>query len=110
MLISTTLLSGPRRRNWGRISPIPTPGTERTAMSIKRHGVGPRLSQAAVHGDTVYLAGMVAGDPSADTKGQTELFVKKIDETLAADCRHKYTLISATVYIEHLAIYSSCNV
>src|SRR2546425_10728871 len=72
MLIATTLLSSPRRRNWGRISPIPTPGTERTAMSIKRHGVGPRLSQAAVHGDTVYLAGMVAGDPSADTKGQSE--------------------------------------
>src|SRR5439155_1084009 len=34
-------------------------------MSIKRHGVGPRLSQAAVHGDTAYLAGIVAADPSA---------------------------------------------
>ena len=29
-------------------------------MSIKRHGVGPRLSQAVVHGNTVYLAGQVA--------------------------------------------------
>ena len=35
-------------------------------MTIKRHGVGPRLSQAVVHGDTVYLAGMVAGDPCED--------------------------------------------
>ena len=35
-------------------------------MTIKRHGVGPRLSQAVVHGDTVYLAGMVAADPSED--------------------------------------------
>ena len=34
-------------------------------MSIKRHGVGPRLSQAVVHGNTVYLAGIIAGDPSA---------------------------------------------
>ena len=36
-------------------------------MAIKRHGVGPRLSQAVVHGDTVYLAGIVAEDPSATT-------------------------------------------
>jgi enamine deaminase RidA (YjgF/YER057c/UK114 family) len=35
-------------------------------MTIKRHGVGPRLSQAVVHGDTVYLAGMVAADPGDD--------------------------------------------
>jgi len=53
------------------------------AMTIKRHGVGPRLSQAVVHGDTVYLAGMVASDPSADAKGQTQQILKKIDETLA---------------------------
>ena len=38
-------------------------------MTIKRHGVGPRLGQAVVHGDTVCLAGMVAADPSADAKG-----------------------------------------
>ena len=53
-------------------------------MSIKRHGVGPRLSQAVVHGNTVYLAGIVAGDPSADAKGQTEQILKKIDEHLTA--------------------------
>lgn len=49
-------------------------------MSIKRHGAGPRLSQAVVHGNTVYLAGIVAGDPSADAKGQTEQILKKIDD------------------------------
>ena len=31
-------------------------------MSVKRLQVGPRLSQAVVHGNTVYLAGIVAGD------------------------------------------------
>ena len=45
-------------------------------MTIKRHGVGPRLSQAVVHGDTVYLAGMVAADPSADAKGQAQQILK----------------------------------
>jgi hypothetical protein len=30
-------------------------------MSIERHDIGPRMSKAVVHGDTVYLAGIVAG-------------------------------------------------
>ena len=29
-------------------------------MSIERKEVGPRMSQIVVHGDTVYLAGIVA--------------------------------------------------
>ncbi|HEY7869595.1 MAG TPA: Rid family hydrolase, partial [Methylomirabilota bacterium] len=68
-------------------------------MSIKRHGVGPRLSQAVVHGNTVYLAGIVAADPSADAKGQTEQILKKIDEHLAATGSHKSKLLSATIYL-----------
>jgi enamine deaminase RidA (YjgF/YER057c/UK114 family) len=31
-------------------------------MTIKRLHVGPRLSQVAIHGNTVYTAGIVAGD------------------------------------------------
>ena len=34
-------------------------------MSISRHSIGERMSQAVVHGDTVYLAGQVADDTSA---------------------------------------------
>ena len=78
-------------------------------MSVKRHGVGPRLSQAAVHGNTVYLAGMVAGDPSADTKGQTEQILKKIDETLAAVGSHKSKLLSATVYLANIGTWDEMN-
>ena len=32
-------------------------------MSIQRIEVGPRMSQAVVHGNTVYLAGQVANKP-----------------------------------------------
>ena len=78
-------------------------------MSVKRHGVGPRLSQAVVHGNTAYLAGMVAGDPSADAKGQTEQILKKIDETLAAVGSHKSKLLSATVYVASMALYNDMN-
>ena len=78
-------------------------------MSVKRHGVGPRLSQAVVHGTTVYLAGMVAADPSADAKGQTQQILKKIDETLAAVGSGKSKLLSATVYLANMAAYNDMN-
>ncbi|PYO09197.1 MAG: hypothetical protein DMD75_16475, partial [Candidatus Rokuibacteriota bacterium] len=78
-------------------------------MTIKRHGVGPRLSQAVVHGDTVYLAGMVAADPSADAKGQTQQILKKIDETLASVGSHKSKILSATVYVANMGVYGDMN-
>ena len=78
-------------------------------MSVTRHGVGPRLSQAVVHGNTAYLAGMVAGDPAADARGQTEQILKKIDETLAAVGSHKSKLLSATVYVASMALYNDMN-
>ena len=78
-------------------------------MSIKRHGVGPRLSQAVVHGNTVYLAGIVAGDPSADAKGQTEQILRKIDEHLASVGSDKSKLLSATVYVANMGLYNDMN-
>ena len=78
-------------------------------MSIKRHAVGPRLSQAVVHGNTVYLAGIVASDPSADAKGQTEQILKKIDEHLAATGSHKSKLLSATIYLANMGLYNEMN-
>jgi len=32
-------------------------------MNIERHETGPRMSKAVIHGDTVYLAGIVADNP-----------------------------------------------
>ena len=52
-------------------------------MSITRHHVGPRMSQAVEHGDTVYLAGQVADDASLDVAGQTQQILDKIDSLLA---------------------------
>jgi enamine deaminase RidA (YjgF/YER057c/UK114 family) len=86
-----------------------TPNHKERSMSIKRHGVGPRLSQAVVHGNTVYLAGIVAADPSADAKGQTEQILKKIDEHLAATGSHKSKLLSATIYLANMALYGDMN-
>ena len=48
-------------------------------MEIKRHKMGPRLSQAVVHNNTAWLAGMVASDASAGAQAQTEQILKQID-------------------------------
>src|ERR1700739_2112297 len=34
-----------------------------SAMKIERHETGPRMSKAVIHGDTIYLAGIVADSP-----------------------------------------------
>jgi enamine deaminase RidA (YjgF/YER057c/UK114 family) len=77
-------------------------------MSVKRHQVGPRMSQAVVHGNTVYLAGQVAGDEPT-TKAQTEAVLKKIDALLAAAGTNKSNLISATVYLADMKTYDQMN-
>ena len=47
-------------------------------MTIERKEVGPRMSQIVVHGDTVYLAGIVAqankgkASPSRPTKSSQQ--------------------------------------
>ena len=51
-------------------------------MAIECIKVGPRMSQAVVHGDTVCLAGQVADDPRADVADQTRRILAKIDRLL----------------------------
>ena len=78
-------------------------------MSIKRHGVGPRLSQAVVHGNTVYLAGIIAGDPSADAKGQTEQILAKIDKLLAMCGTDNTKMLSATIWLTDMRDFADMN-
>jgi enamine deaminase RidA (YjgF/YER057c/UK114 family) len=78
-------------------------------MSITRHNVGPRMSQAVVHGDTVYLAGQVASDPSSGVKAQTEQVLKKIEALLASVGSSKSKLLSATVWLANMGTYDEMN-
>src|SRR5437867_13428967 len=78
-------------------------------MSIERYKVGPRLSQAVRHGDTIYVAGQVADDPSAEVKEQTEQILVKIDAALAHFGSHKSKVLSATVWLANMATYDDMN-
>jgi enamine deaminase RidA (YjgF/YER057c/UK114 family) len=49
-------------------------------MKIERHETGPRMSKAVIHGDTVYLAGILADSPKRKNMGeQTSNILSQID-------------------------------
>jgi enamine deaminase RidA (YjgF/YER057c/UK114 family) len=78
-------------------------------MSIKRLEIGKRLSQAVVHGDTVYLAGIVGDDFDADTAAQTRQILAKIDRLLASVGSDKRKILSASVWLTDIRDYDVMN-
>ena len=78
-------------------------------MTIKRINAGPRMSGAVVHGNTVYLAGQVADDGSADMKGQTKQVLARIDKLLAEAGTDKSKLLSANIWITDMKNFAEMN-
>lgn len=68
-------------------------------MSVVRHEPGPILSLAVEHGNTVYLAGIVAKNLKNDIKGQTGEVLAEIDRLLAKAGSSKSKLLSATIWV-----------
>jgi len=65
-------------------------------MKIERHETGPRMSKAVIHGDTVYLAGIVADNSKGkSTAEQTKSILSQIDSFLATAGTNKTNLLSA---------------
>ena len=75
---------------------------------ISRLDVGPRMSQAAVYGDTIYLAGQVNKD-AADVTSQTAAVLKQIDDLLARAGSSKEKILSATVYLADMKTFADMN-
>jgi enamine deaminase RidA (YjgF/YER057c/UK114 family) len=78
-------------------------------MPIERIKPGPRMSQAVVHGDTVYLAGQVADDPSADVAGQTGQILAKIDALLAEAGTDKSRILSVNIWLSDISTFGAMN-
>ncbi len=79
-------------------------------MSIHRIGVGTRMSQAVVHGDTVYLAGQVAAQPAGQSVAeQTKQVLAAIDKLLAEAGTDKTHLLSATIYLADITTFEKMN-
>jgi enamine deaminase RidA (YjgF/YER057c/UK114 family) len=67
------------------------------------------MSQAVVHGNTVYLAGLTADDASLDIKGQTAQILAKIDTLLAEAGTDKSELLSAHIWLTDIETWSQMN-
>jgi enamine deaminase RidA (YjgF/YER057c/UK114 family) len=79
-------------------------------MSIQRFETGPRMSQAVVHGNTVYLAGIVAHKTAGESvTKQTQEILAVIDAHLAKAGSDKSKLLSATIYITDMKNFAEMN-
>ena len=78
-----------------------SPTGKGSVMTIERHEAGPRMSKAVVHGDTVYLAGIVADAPKGkNTAEQTKSILSQIDGFLAK-AGHRQEQAAFGQYLDH---------
>ncbi|OYU50329.1 MAG: hypothetical protein CFE31_01885 [Rhizobiales bacterium PAR1] len=77
--------------------------------SIQRIEVGARMSKAVIHGDTVYLAGIVADDPKADVTTQTKQVLAEIDRLLAAAGTDKTKLLRTNIWLADMKDFGAMN-
>jgi enamine deaminase RidA (YjgF/YER057c/UK114 family) len=78
-------------------------------MTVQRLQVGSRLSKAVVHGDTVYLAGIVADHPIPDVAAQTGQILDQIDKLLGECGTDKSKILTATIWLADIRYYDEMN-
>ena len=79
-------------------------------MSLQRTQVGERMSQAVIHGGTVYTAGQVAfGKPGGSVAEQTKNILERIDALLAEVGTDKSKIISVTIWLSDISTFAEMN-
>lgn len=79
-------------------------------MAIRRIEPGARMSQGVVYGETVYLAGQVADEPTGkDVTAQTKDVLAQIDRLLADAGSDKEHLLTATIYLADIGTFAQMN-
>jgi enamine deaminase RidA (YjgF/YER057c/UK114 family) len=79
-------------------------------MTIQRFDTGPRMSQVVVHGDTVFLAGIVASNAGGESvTKQTQDVLSIIDGHLKKAGSDKSKLLTATIYLTDMKTFAEMN-
>jgi enamine deaminase RidA (YjgF/YER057c/UK114 family) len=78
-------------------------------MTIERFEVGPRMSQAVVHGGVAYLAGIVADDLVPSVADQTRQILGKIDRLLAMVGSDKTRVLKANIWLADISRFDEMN-
>jgi enamine deaminase RidA (YjgF/YER057c/UK114 family) len=77
-------------------------------MSVRRIEPGKRMSQAVVHGGTVYLAGQV-GAPGQSVADQTRAVLGEVDRLLAEAGSDRSRILSATIWLADIKDFGEMN-
>ena len=77
-------------------------------MTIVCIDEGARMSQAVVHGGTVYLAGQV-GTPGTSMEAQTRQVLASIDDLLVRAGSGRDRLLRATILLADMVDYDAMN-
>lgn len=75
---------------------------------ITRLDSGPRMSQAVIHGGTVYLAGQV-GNPGDSVTDQTRTILERIEALLARSGSDKSRILQATIWLASMDDFAEMN-
>ena len=79
-------------------------------MTIQRLHTNDRMSQAVIHGDTVYLAGQVAlKAPGKSVAEQTKAILDQIDGLLAEAGTDKSKALTATIWLCSMDDFAEMN-
>ena len=76
---------------------------------LQRIDVGARLSEAAIHNGTVYLAGQIPEDATQDITGQTRQVLAAIDTLLAKAGTDKSRLLMVQIFLADLQDFAGMN-
>jgi enamine deaminase RidA (YjgF/YER057c/UK114 family) len=73
-------------------------------MNIERFDIGGRMSQAVIHGDTIYLAGQVGheGDSATD---QTREALARVDALLERCGSSREHLLQVTIWVASMSAH-----
>ncbi|MFZ8942549.1 MAG: RidA family protein, partial [Gemmobacter sp.] len=74
---------------------------------ITRLHIGPRMSQAVIHNDTVYLAGQVG--EGATVAEQTRDVLAQIDRLLAEAGSSRERILQAIIWLADMADFAQMN-
>ena len=77
--------------------------------SIRHIDPGPRLSEATVHGDRMYLSGMIPEDASLDITGQVKQALGEIDALLKRGGSDKSKILSAVIWLSDIGDFAAMN-
>lgn len=78
-------------------------------LPIRRVDPGPRLSEAIIHDDRMYLSGVSPPDTSQDITGQTKEVLVEIEALLKKGGSHCTKILSALIFLADMNDFAAMN-